>query len=86
EGWALAKGSGVSMAVVLIASQTPQGTKITQHKVPMEGGLYAKNIKELFPERYYNSIFLESTEEYNKRAARLMNETETQAAIYYKLK
>ncbi|MGC8757373.1 MAG: hypothetical protein ACP5QX_02835 [Caldisericaceae bacterium] len=65
----LTERSGVSMPVVLIAPQTCQGYKITRHKEPMLGSLYAKSIKELFPEKYYNFIFLGSTEEYNKRAS-----------------
>jgi len=82
----LIKGSGVSMPVVLIASQIQQGYKITEHKEPMNGSFYAKSIKELFPEKYYKYIFSDNTEEYNQRADRLLNDTEIQAEIYYNLK
>lgn len=82
---ALLKGTGISLPVALISVRSPQGSKIVKHKKPVDGEGYGESIRRIFPRKYHKTIFAE-TEEYNKRAERLMVDVEKRAKKYYSLK
>ena len=81
----LLKGTGVSMPVALISVRSPQGSKILEHKKPVDGEGYSESIRQIFPKQYHKAIFAES-KEYNRRAESLMKDVEEQAKKYYRLK
>jgi hypothetical protein len=80
----LLKGTGVSMPVALISVRLPQGSKIVEHKKPVDGQGYGESIRQIFPKKYYKTIFTEAGE-YNKRAESLMKDVEKQAKKYFRL-
>jgi hypothetical protein len=86
EQGALMPGSGASLPVALLVQESNGRYEISGLLVPRDGTGYGIDVRAIFPPSAWSQIMSQSKDEmerYNERAARLEEQTEMKARLYY---
>lgn len=81
----LDRGSGLSLPVVLFLQKAGSAFTITSSKIPGNGTLYGKDVKTLFPQDTWDSIFGTDVNIKNLRNQTLSYDTEGDALTFFGL-
>ncbi|HEX7434379.1 MAG TPA: hypothetical protein VF326_12065, partial [Anaerolineaceae bacterium] len=78
-------GSGLSLPMVLLLQKAGSAFTITSYKIPGNGTLYGKDVKTLFPQDTWDSIFGTDVNIKNLRNQTLSYDTEGDALTFFGL-
>ncbi|PWH12553.1 MAG: hypothetical protein DDG60_12650 [Anaerolineae bacterium] len=86
----LRAGSGINLPVVVYLLKTDTGYQIVESQRPGEGEAYANDVRELFPQNLWATIFPNPDEtppyaSYNTRAEMLYNVNQQSALLFFLL-
>jgi hypothetical protein len=81
----LDRGTGMSLPVVLFLQIAGSAYTITSSKIPGDGKQFGTDVKTLFPQDTWDSIFGKDVNTYNLRAQTLLYVTESDALTFFGL-